>query len=39
MIAGIAAILIFRFKRSVLRVLGISAALGVTASLAGLPTT
>jgi chromate transporter len=38
-IAGIAAILIFRFKWSVLRVLGISAALGVTASLAGLPTT
>lgn len=38
-IAAIAAILIFRFKWSALRVLGISAALGLTASLAGLPTT
>ncbi|RKR92916.1 chromate transporter [Micromonospora pisi] len=36
-IASIAAMLIFRFKWSVLRTLGISAALGLTAGLAGLP--
>jgi chromate transporter len=36
-IAAVAAVLIFRFKWSVLRVLGVSAALGLIAGLAGLP--
>ncbi|MEV0326228.1 chromate efflux transporter [Micromonospora echinospora] len=38
-IAVIAAVLIFKLKWSVLRVLGVSAALGLTAALAGLPVT
>ncbi|GIF02534.1 chromate efflux transporter [Actinoplanes siamensis] len=36
-IAAVAAVLVFRLKWSVLRVLGISAALGLAAGLAGLP--
>ena len=36
-LATVAGVLIFRFKWSVLRVLGVSAALGLTAGLAGLP--
>jgi len=38
-IAIVAAVLIFRFKWSVLRVLGVSAILGLVAGLAGLPVT
>jgi chromate transporter len=36
-VAVVAAVLIFRFQWSVLRVLGISAALGLVAALIGLP--
>jgi chromate transporter len=38
-IAAVAAVLILKLKWSVLRVLGVSAALGLTAALAGLPVT
>jgi chromate transporter len=38
-IAVVAAVLLFRFKWSVLRTLGVSAVLGLAAGLAGLPVT
>jgi chromate transporter len=39
LVAGVAAVLLFRFRWSVLRTLGACAVLGLAAGLAGLPVT